>query len=79
MRRDVKIEPKYSGPNRTGVCRCGHSWEDHHTSAVLSEEYIDITGEVYFPEECEYFGANEAGGLDEKGMAHCFAYRDEKE
>jgi hypothetical protein len=71
------MDPIYSGPNRTGVCQCGHSWEKHHLCLVAPKEYVDATGEGYLPCECEYYGCNESGGLDADGNSHCHAYRDE--
>jgi hypothetical protein len=32
--------------------------------------------EGYVPQECEYFGVNEMGGLDADGQPHCSGYRD---
>ena len=69
--------PRYSGPGRTGICRCGHSWEDHHLSMVMNEDYVQQTGEPYIPEECEFYGFNETGGLDAEGRPHCEYYREE--
>lgn len=73
------IRPRYSGPGRTGICVCGHRWDDHHLGIVLNPAYIDATGEGYFPQECEFWGCNEEGGLDDKGERHCFQYRDQGE
>jgi hypothetical protein len=70
-------EPKYSGPNRCGVCVCGHSWEDHHLGVVMNAEYAEATGEAYLPEECEFYGFNEMGGLDAEGNNHCQKYVDQ--
>ena len=69
----------YSGPGRSGVCICGHSWEDHHLGMVMRVEMLMTTGgkEAYIPQECEFFGCNEDGGLDDDGNDHCFGYRDE--
>lgn len=58
-----KYTARYSGPNRSGVCVCGHSWEKHHLSCVMNREYAEATGESYVPQECEAFGFNERGGL----------------
>lgn len=69
--------PRYSGPNRSGVCKCGHSWDDHHLGVVMNEDYLRDTQEAYLPEECEYHGCNEMGGLDEDGNDHCHRYVDE--
>lgn len=74
---DRKYTPRYSGPNCSGTCNCGHSWEDHHLGVVLNEDYRQQTGEAYIPQECEFFGWNETGGLGADGKDHCHGYRDE--
>ena len=71
--------PRYSGPNRSGTCICGHSWEDHHLGMVMRKEYVDQTHEGYIPQECEAYGFNEAGGMqriDGEWVDHCQGYRD---
>lgn len=72
----MKHVAKYSGPGRSGICVCGHSWEDHHLGMVMRQEYVDDTKEGYIPQECEHFGNNEMGGLDTDGNEHCFGYHD---
>jgi hypothetical protein len=82
MTEKETYEPRYSGPNRTGICKCGHSWDRHHLGVVMNRDYGDATGEAYVPQECEHFGFNETGGLafvDGKWVGHCQQYRDEKE
>jgi hypothetical protein len=74
-----EYQPRYSGPHRIGICRCGHSWEDHHLGVVMNREYGEATGEAYVPQECEFFGFNETGGLDADGNNHCQQYKDQKE
>ena len=59
----------------SGICMCGHSWEDHHLSMVMNEEAYETVG-PYFPEECEFYGFNETGGKDEDGDLHCNKYVD---
>ena len=76
-------EPRYSGPNRSGICICGCSWEKHHLSCVMRQEYVDETGECYIPEECCAYGCNETGGMKynketEEYEDHCYGYRDSK-
>lgn len=76
-----KFEPRYSGPSRSGICVCGHSWEEHHLGVVMNRDYTRQTGEGYVPQECEHFGFNEAGGMEynkETGFweDHCHNYRD---
>ena len=68
--------PRYSGPNRSGICVCGHKWDDHHLGIVLNPDYSDQTQEGYLPGECEAHGFNETGGLGPDGEYHCFCYHD---
>jgi hypothetical protein len=69
----------YSGLGRSGRCVCGHSWEDHHLGVVCRPGAEETSGgkEWYVPQECEFFGSNEMGGLDADGNDHCFGYRDD--
>ena len=69
---------RYSGPNRSGICKCGHSWEDHHLGMIMKSDYIETEAgpEIYLPQECEYYGANEDGGKDADGNPHCYGYED---
>ena len=55
---------------------CGHSWHDHHLGIVMRQDYADETGESYIPQECEFYGFNEMGGLDAEGNEHCHKYVD---
>lgn len=78
-----EYEPMYSGPNRTGICVCGHHWSQHHLGCVMNEEYFKETGESYVPQECEHYGFNENGGMmpnpddpDGPWIDHCGQYRD---
>jgi hypothetical protein len=73
MRRAI-----YSGPNRSGVCICGHKWDDHHLGVVIRPDAMETDGDVerFVPQECEYFGSDEMGGLDDEGNPHCSRYRD---
>jgi hypothetical protein len=73
---DTKWEPLYSGPGKSGVCRCGHSHEDHHGGIVMNADYFKQTGEGRVPGECEFYGCNEEGGLDADGNLHCGNYVD---
>ena len=68
----------YSGPERSGVCVCGHPWNEHHLSVVMRADRVMTDGgrEGYIPEECEFYGFNENGGLDLDGNEHCRGYRD---
>ena len=49
-----KYTSRYSGPNRSGICKCGYFWEDHHLGVVMNQQYYDETGERYVPQECDY-------------------------
>lgn len=73
--------PLYSGPGKSGICICGHSWEDHHLMLVARQAYVDATHEGYIPGECEAYGSNECGGLmpglDGEWIDHCRGYRDQ--
>jgi hypothetical protein len=68
--------PEYKKNYYSGICLCGHSWENHHLSMVASLDYIKVTNEGTIPGECLRFGCNETGGLDENGDDHCFGYVD---
>lgn len=67
----------------TGVCKCGHSWEDHHLGMILNKNYYEKLQEIapghpsYIADECEYYGCNETGGLDAEGNPHCMRYEEE--
>jgi hypothetical protein len=76
MEETKKYQPRYSGPNRSGLCLCTHRWDDHHLGCVMNAEYYEQTGEAYVPEECEFHGFNETGGLGPNGEPHCGQYRD---
>lgn len=71
----------YSGPNRSGICKCGHRWDQHHLCMVVrpGAEQTDGGIEYYLPCECEAFGVNEDGGKDKDGNDHCFGYVDSNE
>jgi hypothetical protein len=79
--------PIYSGPNRSGICKCGHRWDEHHLGVVARQEYIEQTGECYIPHECEHYSCNEYGGYmpvkqpdgTTEWEYHCGSYRDSKE
>lgn len=68
--------PQYSGPNRLGICICGHKYNDHHLCFVMNQDYFNDTNEAYLPQECEFYSFNEGGGLDEVGNSHCHTYID---
>jgi hypothetical protein len=42
---------------------------------VLNPEAYAVMG-PHLPAECEFFGSNEDGGLDENGQPHCERYVD---
>lgn len=76
-------KPRYSGPNCSGICVCGHSWDEHHLGIVVRPEYVQETGENYIPQECEHYGFNAVNGMrynEDTGLweDHCFGYRDER-
>ena len=52
----LDVEPPrdaiYSGTERTGFCECSHQWDRHHLQLVISKEWIDSSGEEFFPAEC---------------------------
>lgn len=85
LKEGVKIShARYSGPNRSGICVCGHAWNEHHLGMVMNQQYIEDTQEGYIPQECEFYGFNEVGGLkyDETKASweqHCSSYKDSRE
>ncbi len=79
----MKYRARYSGRGRTGICKCGHSWEEHHLGMVCNQDYYAATGESYVPQECEHYGCNQFGGLmpdpanpDGEWLDHCGSYED---
>lgn len=64
----------------SGICVCGHKWDEHHLGMVVNAEAfqqcVDMNHPPYIPQECEFFGCNEDGGLDQNGKPHCFGYLD---
>ncbi len=76
-------QPRYSGPNRSGMCICGCPWDKHHLGMVMREEYAKATKEGYIPQECEAFGFNEVGGMKMNDFDvwedHCHRYKDSLE
>jgi hypothetical protein len=75
----MKYVARYSGPNRSGICKCKHRWEDHHLGCVMNRKYYEDTGEDYVPQECEFYFCNEMGGCNKDGSDHCHRYIDEKD
>jgi hypothetical protein len=74
-------EPRYSGPNRSGICVCGCPWHEHHLGMVMNSDYFKDTQETYVPDECDRYGFNEVGGMkfnEDTGEweDHCHGYRD---
>lgn len=77
-----QYQPRYSGPKRSGICTCGHSWEQHHRMIVMNSEYVRQTHEGYVLGECEHYGFNEIGGMkfvNGEWVEHCSQYHDSKE
>jgi hypothetical protein len=74
---------RYSGEGRSGICKCGHNWDEHHLGVVMNREHFESTKEAYVPQECEHYGCNEEGGLmpgpDGEMIDHCFGYTDSLE
>lgn len=75
------MQPRYSGPNRSGVCVCGCPWHEHHLGMVMNKAYLEATQEAYIPQECDAYGSNEVGGKkynEETGEweDHCHQYKD---
>lgn len=74
-------QPRYSGPNRSGICICGCRWDEHHLGMVINRKYFEETKEAYVPDECCRYGFNEVGGMKfnqetEQWEDHCHGYRD---
>lgn len=72
----MTYKPKY---RYSGICLCGHSWDDHHLGMVCDPKYVAETGESYIPQECEYYGCNEGGGFDDEGNPHCGGFVDRQD
>ena len=75
----MNMEPRYSGPGKSGVCVCGHKWDEHHLGIVMNMEYYEATHEQYVPQECEHYGFNELGGMmpgPDGWVHHCTGYED---
>lgn len=62
----------------SGTCLCGHQAEDHHLMIVQDPEVAEAIG-PYGAQECEFYGCNEEGALDEEGRLHCGHYVDVEE
>ena len=80
----MSYEARYSGPGKTGICKCGCSWDRHHLGVVMNRDYSEQTEEAYLPEECESYGFNEVGGMKfneetKKWETHCHKYEDRGE
>ena len=57
----------------SGICRCGHSWEDHHGNIIMNQDTISnlpIDHPSILPGECE------ANGFHEFNDNHCHQYID---
>lgn len=75
---------RYSGPNRSGICVCGCTWDKHHLGMVMNREHFEKTQEAYVPQECDHYGFNEVGGMKYnketgKWEDHCHGYKDTME
>lgn len=76
--REAVRKAIYSGPNRSGICVCGHQWEEHHLGMVARSEATETNDapKGYIPQECEHFWSDEMGGLDDEGNPNGSGYRD---
>ena len=55
--RETAQERKYTGDERSGVCTCTHTVDEHHLLPVLDREYSEM--EYYLPAECLKCGCTE--------------------
>jgi hypothetical protein len=52
----------------SGICKCGHSYEEHHLSFIMNAEYWEKLRAIApdhppcVPGECCFYGSNEVGG-----------------
>lgn len=53
-----------------GQCLCGHAFHEHHNATTFQEGPFRWSAQ-----ECEWYGFNEAGGVDPGGRSHCQHYR----
>ena len=63
----------------SGMCRCGHPFDDHHLGMILNEDIfkqLPAGHPPYYAQECEAYGCNETGGLGPDGEPHCGHYID---
>jgi hypothetical protein len=66
----------------SGVCRCGHAFDEHHLGAIANEASLAQlpTGHPpYVAQECEYYDCNEGGGMGPDGRDHCHHYVDRED
>lgn len=76
------MKDKYPWLIQTGICQCGHSYEEHHLSVIMNEDTMREIAAInpehppYLPGECEHFGFNECGGRDRDGNEHCYQYKE---
>lgn len=60
----------------SGMCICGHSYNQHHLMMCATQEAADAVGAPSVPGACLAYGCNEMEGLDKDGNPHCFQYVD---
>lgn len=70
----------------SGICVCGHRWDQHHLHLIVNTKVLDFIKKnypshpPYVPGGCEFYGFNENEGMmphDEEGWAvHCRSYLD---
>jgi hypothetical protein len=77
----MTIDPPLPYPPQyfSGICRCGHAFEDHHLGLILNEDVLrdlPTAHPRYRAQECEYYDCNEGGGMGPDGHDHCHHYVD---
>ena len=75
----LRFSLRHSNPKPivySGMCLCGHSVSSHHCCCVMDPYAAKVLGDVV-PDECNHFGSNELGGLDEAGELHCAGFVDQ--
>jgi hypothetical protein len=63
----------------SGLCRCGHTFEQHHTSAIVNQGVLASLPPghpPYIAEECCAYDFNEGSGMGPDGRDHCHRFID---
>jgi hypothetical protein len=75
---DRPLAPVHFAPQvYSGVCRCGHAFDEHHLGAIVNEDCLAQLPHGHPPyraQECEYYDCNEGGGMGPDGCDHCHSY-----